>query len=42
MGSIAYPLLKTFAGKTTDVSLITWILAAIFITRFIFMTLRFG
>ena len=42
IGLIAYPLLKTFAGKTTDVPLVTWILAAIFIARFIFMTLRFG
>ncbi|MEM8719649.1 MAG: hypothetical protein AAGE84_10110 [Cyanobacteria bacterium P01_G01_bin.39] len=39
---IAYPLLKTFKGKASDVSLVTWILAAIFIARFIFMTLRFG
>ena len=42
MGLITYPLLKTFQGRTKDVSLITWLLAAIFIARFIFMTLRFG
>ena len=42
MGLIAYPLLKTFKGKARDVPLVTWILAAIFIARFIFMTLRFG
>lgn len=42
IGLIAYPLLKTFKGKASDVPLITWILAAIFIARFIFMTLRFG
>ena len=42
IGLIAYPLLKTFKGKARDVPLITWILAAIFIARFIFMTLRFG
>ena len=38
----ASPLLKTFKGKARDVPIITWILAAIFIARFIFMTLRFG
>lgn len=42
IGLIAYPLLKTFSGKARDVPFITWILAAIFIARFIFMTLRFG
>ena len=42
MGLISYPLLKTFKGKARDVPLVTWILAAIFIARFIFMTLRFG
>ncbi|MEO1672664.1 MAG: NCS2 family permease [Cyanobacteria bacterium J06631_2] len=42
IGLIAYPLLKTFSGKARDVPLITWMLAAIFIARFIFMTLRFG
>ncbi|HEY9768980.1 MAG TPA: NCS2 family permease [Coleofasciculaceae cyanobacterium] len=42
IGLITYPLLKTFKGRAGDVPLITWILAAIFIARFIFMTLRFG
>ena len=42
IGLIAYPLLKTFSGKARDVPIITWILAAIFVARFIFMTLRFG
>ena len=42
IGLISYPLLKTFAGKARDVPSVTWILAAIFIARFIFMTLRFG
>ncbi len=42
IGLIAYPLLKTFKGKANEVPLVTWILAAIFIARFIFMTLRFG
>jgi adenine/guanine/hypoxanthine permease len=42
IGLIAYPLLKTFKGKASDVPLVTWILAAVFVARFIFMTLRFG
>ncbi|GAB4525216.1 MAG: NCS2 family permease [Pleurocapsa sp.] len=42
IGLITYPLLKTFKGKASDVPIVTWILAAIFIARFIFMTLRFG
>ena len=42
IGLITYPLLKTFAGNAKDVPLVTWILAFIFIARFIFMTLRFG
>ncbi|MEM8829999.1 MAG: NCS2 family permease [Cyanobacteria bacterium P01_G01_bin.19] len=42
IGLIAYPLLKTFKGRAKDVPIVTWILAAIFTTRFIFMTLRFG
>lgn len=42
IGLIAYPLLKTFKGKASDVPIVTWILAAIFVARFIFITLRFG
>lgn len=42
IGLIAYPVLKAFKGKAQDVPLVTWILAAIFIARFVFMTLRFG
>jgi len=41
-GLIAYPILKAFQGKAKDVSRVTWILAAVFIARFIFITLRFG
>lgn len=40
-GLIAYPLIKSFQGKTREVPLITWILAAIFAARFAFMALRF-
>jgi len=42
IGLIAYPILKTFQGKAREVSVGTWILAAIFLARFIFMTNRFG
>ena len=41
-GLVAYPVLKTFKGQAREVSLITWILAAIFVFRYVFMTLRFG
>lgn len=41
-GLIAYPIIKTFQGKAQDVPLITWILAAIFAARFVFMAVRFG
>jgi adenine/guanine/hypoxanthine permease len=41
-GLIAYPLLKTFKGQAREVPLVTWILAAIFVARFVFMTIRFG
>ena len=42
IGFITYPLLKAFQGKAHEVSVGTWIIAGIFIARFIFMTLRFG
>lgn len=41
IGFISYPLIKTFQGKAHEVSLATWIIAAIFVARFVFMTLRF-
>jgi adenine/guanine/hypoxanthine permease len=41
-GLIAYPLLKLFQGRSQEVPTVTWILAVIFIARFVFMTLRFG
>lgn len=40
-GLIMYPVVKLVKGRTNEVSLITWILAAIFIARFVFTTLRF-
>lgn len=41
-GLIAYPILKTFQGRQREVPLVTWILAAIFVARYAFMTARFG
>lgn len=42
IGFIAYPLVKSFQGKSREVPLATWILAGVFVARFVFMTLRFG
>lgn len=42
VGLVAYPVLKTFKGQAREVPFITWILAAIFVFRFVFMTIRFG
>ncbi len=41
-GLIMYPFAKTFSGRASEVPLITWILAIIFIARFVFTTVRFG
>lgn len=37
MGLIAYPLIKAFQGKTSQTSIGMWILAAIFLLRYIFI-----
>lgn len=42
IGFISYPLIKAFQGKAHEVSKGTWIIAGIFVSRFIFMTLRFN
>lgn len=42
VGLIAYPILKAFRGRTNEVPVVTWVLAVIFIARFVFMTIRFG
>ena len=42
MGMITYPIIKSMQGKAHEVSVVTWILAAIFVARIIFMTIRFG
>lgn len=41
-GLILYPFTKLVSGRTKEVPMVTWILAAVFIFRFIFTTLRFG
>lgn len=41
IGFIAYPLMKSFQGKAHEVSIGTWVIAGIFVARYIFMTLRF-
>ncbi len=40
VGFIAYPLLKTFQGKTADVNWIVWSLAAVFTVRFVLLALN--
>ena len=37
MGLIAYPLVKAFQGKVNETTLGMWILAAIFILRYVFI-----
>ncbi|MDA0266200.1 MAG: NCS2 family permease [Cyanobacteria bacterium] len=39
VGFIAYPLLKAFQGKPHEVNGMMWVLAAIFLTRFVLMAL---
>lgn len=41
-GLILYPFTKIISGRGREVSLVTWILAAIFVSRFVFTTMRFG
>lgn len=42
IGFIVYPFAKAFQGRAREVSIATWLLAGLFIARFVFMTLRFG
>lgn len=41
-GLILYPFTKVVSGRSQEVPTVTWILAVIFLARFIFTTLRFG
>lgn len=42
IGFITYPLIKTFQGKVHETSLAIWILAGIFVLRFVMMALNIG
>ena len=39
VGFIAYPLIKTFQGKAQEISWVVWVIAAIFVLRFVLMAL---
>ena len=41
-GLILYPFTKWVSGRAHEVPKVTWVLAIIFIARYIFTTLRFG
>jgi AGZA family xanthine/uracil permease-like MFS transporter len=42
IGFITYPLVKAFQGKAHEISLAVWILAGLFVLRFILMALKIG
>ena len=42
VGFISYPLLKSFQGKAHEIDLTVWILAAVFLLRFVFLALKIG
>ncbi|MEW6494413.1 MAG: NCS2 family permease [Cyanobacteriota bacterium] len=42
IGFITYPLVKAFQGKAREISLAVWILAAVFVLRFVMMALKIG
>ncbi|AFY73825.1 permease [Synechococcus sp. PCC 7502] len=42
VGVILYVIMKLFRGRSSEISLVTWILALIFVARFVFVTMRFG
>lgn len=42
LGLITYPLMKIFAGRPQEVPVVTWILAVVFVARFVFMAVQFG
>ncbi|MEM9276180.1 MAG: NCS2 family permease [Cyanobacteria bacterium P01_F01_bin.143] len=41
-GLILYPVAKLFSGRVREVPLVTWVLAAVFVLRFVFTTMRFS
>ncbi|MGF1567867.1 MAG: NCS2 family permease [Nodosilinea sp.] len=42
VGMIVYPFTKVVSGRSHEIPTVTWILAAIFIAREVFTTVRFG
>lgn len=42
IGMITYPIIKSMQGKAHEVPVVTWVLAAVFVARTVFMTIRFG
>ena len=42
VGFISYPLLKAFQGKAHETNVAVWILAAVFLLRFVFLALEIG
>lgn len=41
-GFIAYPVIKVFQGRASDVPIATWVLAVIFLIRFLFKAFQLG
>ena len=42
VGFISYPILKAIQGKAHEINLTVWILAAVFLLRFVFLALEIG
>ncbi|VEP12281.1 conserved membrane hypothetical protein [Hyella patelloides LEGE 07179] len=42
VGFISYPILKAIQGKAHEIDLTVWILAAVFLLRFVFLALEIG
>ena len=42
VGFISYPILKAIQGKAQEINLTVWILAAVFLLRFVFLALEIG
>lgn len=42
IGFITYPLIKTFQGKAHETSVAVWVLASLFVLRFVMMALKIG
>lgn len=42
IGFITYPLIKAFQGKAEEISLAVWMIAGLFVLRFVLQALKFG